>query len=171
MDATNNMIVRETITDIIELKSSLQYTQKEVSEIKQNLNTNHDQRLAADWLLQKIDADVNRVDDTADYLENQSRRNNLRVDGVKEKPGETWEDNEAALRQVVQRELKLPAEQVDALQIERAHRIGASTAQRDRTIVVMFSSFRERDAIIRVQWNREGRTLKARGVYVNEDYS
>ena len=125
MDATNNRIdtfVRETITDITELKASLQYTQKEVSEMKQNVTTNNDQRVAADRLLEKLDADVKRVDDTADYLENQSRRNNLRVDGVKEKPGETWEDTEAALRQVVQRELKLPAEQVDALQIERAHR-------------------------------------------------
>ena len=109
MDATNNRIdtfVRETITDMTELKGSLQYT--------------------ADRLLQKLDADVKRVDDTADYLENHSRRNNLRVDGVKEKPGQTWEDTE-----VVQKELKLPAEQVDALKIERAHRTGATTAQRD----------------------------------------
>ena len=68
---------------------------------------------------------------------------------MKEKPGETWEDNEAALRQVVQKEFKLPAEQVDALKIERAHRTGATTAQRDRTIVVKFSLFKERDAIIR----------------------
>ena len=123
-------------------------------------------RVAADRLLQKLDADVKRVDDTADYLENQSRRNNLRVDGVKKKPGETWEDTEAALRQIIQRELKLPAEQVDTLKIERAHRTGATTAQRDRTIVVKFSSFKERDAII-----REARTVKPRGVYVNEDYS
>ena len=169
MDATNNRIdtfVRETITDITELKASLQYTQKEVSEMKQNVTTNHDQRVAADRLLQKLDADVKRVDDTADYLENQSRRNNLRVDGVKETPGETWEDTEAALRQVAQRELKLPAEQVDALQIERAHRTGATTAQRDRTIVAKFLSFKERDAIIRA-----ARTVKPRGVYVNEDYS
>ena len=154
MDATNNRIdtfVRETITDMTELKASLQYTQKELSEIKQNVTSNHDQRVAADRLLQKLDADVKRVDDTADYLQNQSRRNNLRVDGVKEKPGETWEDTRAALRQVVQKELKLPAEQVDALKIERAHRTGATTAQRDRTIVVKLSSFKERDAIIRAE--------------------
>ena len=168
-EPTNSRIdtfVRETITDITELKASLQYTQKEVSEMKQNVTTNHDKRVAADRLLNKLDADVKRVDDTADYVENQSRRNNLRVDGVKEKPGETWEDTEAALLQIVQRELKMPAEQVDALQIERAHPTGATTAQRDRTIVVKFSSFKERDAIIRA-----ARTVNPRGVYVNEDYS
>ena len=131
------------LTDMTELKVSL----RELSEIKQNVTNNHDHRVAADRLLRKLDADVKRVDDTADYVENQSRRNNLRVDGVKEKPGETWENTEAALRQVVQ-ELKLPSEQVDALKIERAHRTGATTAQRDRTIVAKFSSFKERDAII-----------------------
>ena len=132
--------------------------------MKQNVTTNHDQRVAADRLLQKLDADVKRVDDTADNLENQSRRNNLRVDGVKEKPGQTWEDTEAALRQVVQRELKLATEQVDALQIERAHRTGATTAH--RAIVVKLSSFKQRDAIIRA-----ARTVKPRGVYVNNDYT
>ena len=82
MDATNNRIdtfVRDTITDMTELKASLRYTQKELSEMKQNVTTNNNQRVAADRLFQKLDADVKRVDDTADYLENQSRRNNLRV--------------------------------------------------------------------------------------------
>ena len=85
---------------------------------------------------------------------------------MKEKPGKTWEDTEAVLRQVAQKELKLPAEQVDALKIERAHRTGSTTAQRDRTIRVKFSSFKERDAIIRA-----ARTVKPRGVYVNKDYT
>ena len=112
-------------------------------------------------MTERLATDVKRIDDITDYLENQSRRNNLRVDGVKkEKPGETEEPR------VVQRELKLPAEQVAALQIERAHRTGAATAQRDRTIVVKLSSFKERDAIIQA-----ARAVKPRGLYVNEDYS
>ena len=106
------------------------------------------------------------IESEAKDLENQSRRNNLRIDGVKEKPGESWEETEAALRLVVKRDLKLPAGQVDNLQIERAHRTGAATAQRDRTIVVKFNSFKDRDAIIRA-----ARTVKPRGVFVNEDYS
>ena len=49
--------------------------------MKQNVNNSRDQCVAADRLLQKLDAHVKRVNDTADYLENQSRRNNLRVEG------------------------------------------------------------------------------------------
>ena len=123
--------------------------------------------ISADKLLSKLTDDIKRVDDAADYMDNQSRRNNLRVDGVKEKSGETWQGTETALRQVVQRELKLPADQVGALQIERAHRTGApTTTQRERTIVVKFASFKDRDTIIRA-----ARTVKPKGFFFNEDFS
>ena len=115
MDSTNKRIdtfVRETITDIAEIKASLQYTQKEVDQMKEDVNNNSAQRVVTDRLLQRLDADVRRLDDACDYLENQSRRNNLRIDGVKEKPGESWEETEAALRLVVKRDLKLPAGRV-----------------------------------------------------------
>ena len=88
MDSTNKRIdtfVRETITDIAEIKASLQYTQKEVDQMKEDVNNNSAQRVVTDMLLQRLDADVRRLDDACDYLENQSRRNNLRIDGVKEK--------------------------------------------------------------------------------------
>ena len=159
--------VRVTISDISELKASLQFTQKELHELKLSVKVNIDDNTSTDKLLAKLTDDMKRVDDAADYMENQSRRNNLRVDGVKEKPGETWQETEAALRQVVQRELKLPADQVSALQIERAHRTGApTTTQRERTIVVKFGSFKDRDTIIRA-----ARTVKPKGYFFNEDFS
>ena len=92
MEANNKRFddfVRVTICDISELKASLQFTQKELQEVKQSVNVNNDGNIAADKLLAKLMDDIKRVDDAADYMENQSRRNNLRVDGVKEKPGET----------------------------------------------------------------------------------
>ena len=66
-----------------------------------------------------------------------------------------------------QRELKLPADQVGALQIEQAHRTGApTTTQRERTIVVKFASFKDRDTIIRA-----ARMVKPKGFFFNEDFS
>ena len=103
--------------------------------------------------------------DVTDYLENQSRRNNLRIDGVKERGGETWEMTEEALRRTFEHGLKMPTEQVRSLAIERAHRTGGKT-DRDRTIVVKFASFKARDAILQA-----ARAAKPRGVYVNEDFS
>ena len=158
--------VRQTVTDIAEIKTSLQYTQNELHDIKQKTTGYGDQHVAADKMMMKLAADYKRLDDAVDYLENQSRRNNLRVDGVKEKAGETWEETEASLRQVFQRELQIPQQQVDALRIERAHRTGTANTQRDRTIVVKFDCFKDRDAILRA-----ARTVKPRGTYLNEDYS
>ena len=77
--------------------------------------------------------ELKRIDDTVEYIENQSRRNNLRVDGVK----------------VLEQDLKMSAEQVEAIAIERAHRTGGGpNADRDRTIVVKLYGFKARDAVL-----------------------
>ena len=119
------------------------------------------------WRKRRLTEDMKRVDDPADYMENQSRRNNMRVDGVKEKPGETWQ--ETAPRQVVQRELKLPADQVSHIHIERAHRTGApTTTQRERTIVVKFASFIDRDTINRAERSVKSTKTSHSVLYPNE---
>ena len=86
---------------------------------------------------------------------------------MKERPGETWADTEQALRKVLEQDLKMPPEQVEAIAIERAHRTGGGpNADRDRTIVVKFSGFKARDAVLQA-----ARATRPRGVYVNEDFS
>ena len=94
-----------------------------------------------DRIIKQMSADVKKMDDATDYLENQSRRNNLLIDGVKERGGETWEMTEEALRRTFQNDLKMPAEQVRSLAIERAHRTGGKT-DIDRTVVIKFASFK-----------------------------
>ena len=112
-----------------------------------------------------MSADVKKMDDTTDYLENESRRNNLRIDGVKDRGGETCEMTEETLRRTFENDLKMPTEQVRSLAIERAHRTGGK-ADRDRTIVVKFASFKAEDAVLQA-----ARSAKPRGVYINEDFS
>ena len=107
------------------------------------------------------------MDDTIDYLENQSRRNNLRIDGVKERAEETWADTGQALRKVLETDLKMPADLVKAIAIERAHRTGgAQNADRARTVVVKFTNFKDRDSVLQA-----ARANRPRGVFVNEDFS
>lgn len=48
-------------------------------------------------------------------LENPSKRNNVRVDGIEETVGETWADTEAIVNEAIQAKLNLEVE------IERAH--------------------------------------------------
>ena len=52
-----------------------------------------------------------------EYLENQSPRNNIRVSGIPEEPGETWEKVEEKVKAAVREKLDLD------IDIERAHRV------------------------------------------------
>ena len=114
----------------------------------------------------QIETTVHDLDDKADYLENQSRRNNLRVDGIPEAPTETWEVTEAALRCSIIQDLGVPLAQVEAIKIERAHRTGRRIANKPRPIVVKFLSYKDRELVL-----KKARSIKPRGVKFREDFS
>ena len=87
-----------------------------------------------------------------EYLENQSRRNNIRVSGIPEEPEETWEKVEEKFKAAVKEKLDLD------IDIERAHRVekrkGGNSRRRDdqdktRTIVCRLKSWKEREAVLR----------------------
>ena len=88
--------------------------------------------------------------DKLDYLEGQSRRNNLIIDGIEETPGETWADSEAMI------------------EVERAHRAGkpVSRGNRPRPIVVKFVKYKDRSMIL-----QRVKCLKGSMIYINEDYT
>ena len=92
MDSTNtrkDTFVKVMTRELTELKATIQFSQTELHVLKDNYKTEKDREKYHHRSLQKLTADFKRLDDTMDYLENQSRRNNLRIDGVKESPEET----------------------------------------------------------------------------------
>ena len=97
LEATNKRfddVVRETARDAAELKASLQFTQNEVDNIKKSL---HEKSDVLDDVVKRIEivASVqHEIENVIDYLENQPRRNNLRIDGVAEGNADTWADTE-----------------------------------------------------------------------------
>lgn len=96
-----------------------------------------------------------------DYLENQSRRNNLLVFGLEELRGETWADSERLVHDV--------AEQVgvklDEYDVERAHRVGRRPGK--RPIVVKLASFKKRDELL----HGAAQKLRDAPIRVAEDFS
>ena len=81
-----------------------------------------------------------------DYLEGQSRRNNLRFNGLHGKFDEEWEVTEQKVRSFVKNDMEMPGYQF--VDIERAHRIKS----RDRnkcTVIVKFTKFKDRQAILK----------------------
>jgi hypothetical protein len=100
-------------------------------------------------------------------LEDRSRRNNLRFEGIEETEGETWENCEEKIKLLLKGKLGIDKE----ITIERAHRTGKNKnedTKRKRTIVAKFLNFKDRESILLKYkkmklWNEK--------LFINEDYS
>ena len=70
-------------------------------------------------------------------MEDRSRRDNLRVDGIPNYVEESWNDIEKLLKYTLREKLG-----VNKIQLERAHWVGAKEGGKDRTIVAKFSNYK-----------------------------
>lgn len=91
-----------------------------------------------------------------------NRRHNLRVVGVTENTGETWEQTTQKITNVLAQKLDIEVSQRDV----EAHRVGPQLANKTRPIVVRFTNIGQRNATL-----RNGKKLKGSGIYFNEDLS
>lgn len=103
---------------------------------------------------------IKALEDRCNYQEDYSRRNNLRVSGVAERPGgETWEQTAVLVKSLFLQQLQL-----SDVTIERAHRTGKPSPQGHRTIVVRFATFTDRELVM-----RNTNKLSGTKIYINED--
>ena len=87
--------------DIIEVTKSLEFTQ---STLDEELGTvkNDTKKLACNMKeLQSDHLDPNQVSQKLIELEDKSKRNNLRIDGLTENTNETWDDYEQKVQEVL----------------------------------------------------------------------
>lgn len=163
MDSTNSRM--DTITkEVQDLKTSIQYTQKEVDELKitQAKQSEHCNTTQTDIV--KLCESMQVILDKHEYLEGQSRRNNIVIDGIPEAPGESWEDSEEKVKDMLRQKLQLQRE----IEVERAHRTGKPEAARERprSIVVKFLRFKDKAAVL-----QRAKNLKGTKIFINEDYT
>lgn len=101
-------------------------------------------------------------------LEDRSRRNNLRFNGIVESEREAWIESEEKIRKVVKEKLGIEKEVV----IERAHRTGKFYKPKGentgRTIVAKFLNYKDKDMILTTFIEKE---LWKEKIYINEDFS
>ncbi|CAB4045309.1 Hypothetical predicted protein, partial [Paramuricea clavata] len=109
--------------------------------------------------------------DKVEYLENQSRQNNINLDGIPEVYDEMWEVTEQLVKDVLKDKLEISKD----ISIERAHRIGkrrvspgssasATSTTHPHTIVCRLKNWKQKENILKTAWK-----VKPLGVYVNED--
>ena len=100
--------------------------------------------------LDKISKDLASHSQKMEYLENQSRRNNIRVNGIPESDIETWEDAELKVKRAIKDNRGI---EVD---IERAHRVerrktksGQANQNQPRTVVCRLREWKQREQVLR----------------------
>ena len=100
-------------------------------------------------------------------LEDRSRRNNLRINDIKEKDRETWENCEADVETLFREKLDTD----DRTIIERAGRTKKkkkknSKQKQPRTIICRLLNYKDKESIL-----LNCRKLKESNIFVNEDFS
>lgn len=162
---SNNERLDTANNNLHELKNSLQFSQHEIDISKNNISklTEDSERLEKN--LRVVCDSIKILDRSTDYLENQSRRNNLIFSGIEESPKETWASSENKVRSVISTSLKLDA---NAMAIERAHRTGKpdTNGKGHRPIIVKFLNYKDRATVL-----ENAKKLKGTDIHINEDFS
>ena len=96
-------------------------------------------------------------------LEDRSKRNNLRINGIKEVKNETWEEFEERVNCFLEEKLDIDTSEI---WIERAHRVGEKKTGQERQIVAKFNSYKNKLDIL-----RNCKKLKGTNFSVFEDFS
>lgn len=164
----NNKINEEKIESLTkhidDFQRSLEYTENELQEKVEDIELSVNNRLKdmEDKFTNEHVVLKNKIRD----LEDRSRRNNLRIDGIKEQDSETWLATKESVKSLFKNHLKIETDII----IERAHRIKPTKQQRERelprTIVLKLHNYEDKETIL-----KNISTLKDTGIYINEDYS
>ncbi|XP_065675873.1 uncharacterized protein LOC136092081 [Hydra vulgaris] len=159
MSNDNVNIIKAISKDVEELKTSLNYHEELVEKkIKTAVNTVEKNKNYNETKNNK--SEFTYVKKKLREMEDRSRRNNLRVDGIKEEDNETWCDSEAKVLKLFDEQLGLKS-----IKIERAHRTRLRNNKKPRTIVLKLLDFKDKIAIL-----KKSSTLKGKNIYINEDF-
>ena len=153
-----NSIIDDVLNSVSSLKASLEYSQKEIEDLKP-LEAKLDEAYET---VDNIASDLKAQQLKTEYLENQSRRNNIRVNGIEESDKETWQDSEEKVKMAVREKLGMD------ITIERAHRVekrdGKAKTKGPRTIVCRLRDWKQREEVL-----RKARREKPEGLFISED--
>ena len=143
----------ESVSDI---KASLEFSQTEIEDLKPLRPK-----------LKEAEENLIRVHNSVEYLENQSRRNNIRVSGIPECPGETWNDSENKVKEAIKSSHGLEIEIERAHRVDKRKKVGGKQSKEEkekpRTIVCKLKDWKQRESVI-----REARKVKPKGFYIAE---
>ena len=178
--SNNTAPLRQSIDKLtVEIKDNndrLNSIVKETEDLKQSVQTYQD---IFDDKIKEIEASIEKIkekhkneinqlknenEDSKDklrILEDRSRRDNLRFDGIEEWEDESWADTEENLKDKIKETLG-----IENIETERAHRVGNKNQSSCRTIVAKLSKYKTKERILTL-----ARKKKPQGIRIYEDFS
>ena len=151
--------------EVNDLRKSLEFTQNKLEEKVDNIEKRMEKLVSDIQENYEYQIDPKYVQDKLTELEDRSRRNNIRIDGIKEAKGETWNDCEEKVQDMFAQKLGL-----DGIEIELAHRVKRnnrdSNTDRPRTIVVKLLRFKDKTKIF-----PNANKLKEQNIFINNNFS
>ena len=157
-----NEKLKENVKDVDELKQGLQmYQDTNDNKLVETVNSIEQQEIECIAQVEDIQLVYNELKEKIRNLEDRSRGDNIRVDGIPEYEEESWDDTEELLKDALREKLDR-----NKIQIERVHRVAAQEAGRNRTIVAKFSSYKGKQRVL-----NQTRCQKREDIYIYEDFS
>lgn len=182
--STQDMANSETI--LRELRDFRRENTDTLKEIKDELRETNHRIDTAEMRLMEAEERLQHMEDATFELlelqkqfenrlvdqEGRSRRENIRIHGVKEGAEDSARGMIDFIETLLREKLELPPSH--HLGIERAHRAFATRPPPDappRSIVVRFMSFRNKEEIIKIAWQKRGFVYEGRKVFLDHDYA
>ena len=153
----NNIKLNDLSKETDDLKLSTEITDEKFKEINKKLKNDKQHGNEIDELWQENEYLREKLRD----IDDRSRRDNLRIDGLQDVENKTWEQTQKILNSMIQEELE-----IEDINIERAHRVGNTSNTSPRTVVAKFSNFKGKQLVLSA-----AKKLKGQNIYSNEDFS
>eukprot|EP00794_Sanderia_malayensis_P016311 gene16311-17955_t len=147
--------IRNVKTDLVDLKESRSFSQGQLETTMKSFQEVEAKTSFCESSQNEMQDNLVAYEDNVEYLENMSRRNNVKLIGVPENAdGETWGESEGIFKAQVKDALKIPED----LEIELAHRVGHKRqffTRRDgtkvkanlRPIVAKFKNWKQKEKV------------------------
>ena len=157
--------VQDLTGAVNDLKSSLEYSQKEIEDLKGIVDKQNKKISEKAKAISDLNIEFSTMKNKMTYLENQSGRNNIRINGIPEDKNESWDQTETKVKEILKNTLNLDFEPL----IERAHQTGRvrnTDINKPRTIICKLYDWKVEEAIL-----RSARAIKPTNIYVSEDFA
>ncbi|GAA6080007.1 uncharacterized protein LOC124389821 isoform X1 [Tachysurus ichikawai] len=162
MEGTNKRL-DGVIRDVQELKTSLEFTQHMMEEMKSGHKETEAKIKSFENDIINLKRDIDGMFSKLDYIENQLKRKNLAIDGITDDKEESWSGLEQKVQHMFSNNLGLDGK----IETERVQRIGQyQEGGRPRRVMVNLLRLKDKLRIL-----SSAKKLKGTNIYINEDFS